>query len=209
MRVWKTFCAGLLLSLTACSEDDYHYPDVVTDMVEMETDSKGYIHLIRTDEGAEYSPNKSITFEKATPDSLYRVRCIYQPAEDSSCTLYNITLLVSPFPVGPSSFKEILTNPVKVTSVWQSGNYVNLHLGIMTQGGTHKYQFINQGIQRNSIGKNTLHLLLYHDQNEDPEAYTREVFLSCPLTRLNLQSGDSIHITLNTYEGEKVYSFLK
>lgn len=58
------------------------------------------------------------------------------------------------------------------------------------------------------MGKATQRIQLFHSQEEDPEAYTREIFLSCPLNKLDLQSGDSIIFSINTYEGIKVYTFM-
>ena len=40
---------AFLLALSACNKEDYHYPDVITDLVELETDSSSNIHLIRTE----------------------------------------------------------------------------------------------------------------------------------------------------------------
>ena len=102
----------------------------------------------------------------------------------------------------------IKTDPVKITSIWKSGGYINLHLGVLTKGRAHKYHFLNLGKSRNSMGKATQRIQLFHSQEEDPEAYTREIFLSCPLNKLDLQSGDSIIFSINTYEGIKVYTFM-
>lgn len=202
---------AFLLALSACNKEDYHYPDVITDLVELETDSSSNIHLIRTDDGVLYSPDKTIAFKDSTPDSLYRVRCTYLPINEGGgkATLYNVHSVISPFPKGPDFFKEgIKTDPVKITSIWKSGGYINLHLGVLTKGGAHKYHFLNLGKSRNSMGKATQRIQLFHSQEEDPEAYTREIFLSCPLNKLDLQSGDSIIFSINTYEGIKVYTFM-
>lgn len=211
MKNWGQIAAIFLLVLTACNEEDYHYPDVVTNLVELETDGSSNIHLIRTDDGAIYFPDKIIAFKDATPDSLYRVNCTYQPLDESGgkATLYNVKGVLSPFPKEPSYFKDgIKTDPLKITSIWNSGGYINLHLGVMTKGGKHKYHFLNLGKSKNSMGKSTQLIQLFHSQEKDPEAYTQEIFLSCPLRKLDLHSGDSIIFSINTYEGVKVYKFL-
>ena len=165
---------AFLLALSACNKEDYHYPDVITDLVELETDSSSNIHLIRTDDGVLYSPDKTIAFKDSTPDSLYRVRCTYLPINEGGgkATLYNVHSVISPFPKGPDFFKEgIKTDPVKITSIWKSGGYINLHLGVLTKGRAHKYHFLNLGKSRNSMGKATQRIQLFHSQEEDPEAY--------------------------------------
>jgi hypothetical protein len=51
---------------------------------------------------------------------------------------------------------------LKITSIWNSGGYINLHLGVMTKGGAHKYHFLNLGKSKNSIGKSTQLIQLFH-----------------------------------------------
>lgn len=197
----------LLLAVAACSDgDDYHYPSVITDLVEAESDGESLISLIRTDRGEELVP--TVRLKASTADSVYRMRCIYEPVEgeQKSARLYSLTQVVSPDPVGPEHFKDgIVTDPVKVTSVWCSGGYVNLHLGLLTQGGKHGVHFVHTGNAVQEDGGTTFILRLYHAQGDDPEAYTREVFLSCPLRHLAPVTGDSIRFLIRTYDGEQVY----
>ena len=201
-----------LLIAVACSKDDYHYPSVVTDFIELETDNSCNVKLIRTDDGIEYTPDRVVSLEKSTPDSMYRVRCTYLPSDEEAkkASIYNVSATISPFPVNPDYFHDgIITDPVKITSVWQGGDYINLHLGIMTKGGSHGFHFIKTNAIKKSSGHQTQEILLYHSQGDDPEAYTRDVYLSCPLSKLNLHSGDSILFYINTYDGIQNFKFLK
>lgn len=189
-----------------CDSDDiYHYPDVQTDLVEIETDAKSNIKLLRTDNGETFTLIHAVELQKSTPDSLYRMRCTFQLKEDKKCTLYATNQVLSPFPVTPEEFnKKVKQDPVKIISSWMSGGYINLHLGILSQEGKHAFRFIYQGATKNVDGTNTHSFLLYHDKGTDPEAYTRDVFLSCPLKKLDITAKDAVNLSINTYEGIKI-----
>ena len=57
-------------------------------------------------------------------------------------------------------------------------------------------------LTRHSDGHQTLNLILHHDRNGDEEAFTRKTYLSNPLSTYKgkLQEGDSITLTLKTYQ---------
>lgn len=200
-----------ILLLWACKDEDYHYPDLLTDMVEIDTDNSRNIKLLRSDDGKEYSLSKKALLEDGTPDSTYRVRCRFCIDDERTVTLYGLSILQSPHPELPAHFNDsILVDPVKITSVWKSGNYINLHLGVMTkQEKTQKLHFVKTELQPAANGKQRIDLTLFHNQNNDPEAFTKEVFMSCPLQSLDLEDGDSIYMHITTYEGLKTYGFVK
>lgn len=200
----------IVLSWTACKDDVYHYPSVLTEFVELDTDNDGNLKLIRTDDQKEYFSVKEVKLAGTTPDSTYRVQCKYQPEEEEYVLIYDLKLLVSPHPKDPSFFNnEIKADPVKLTSIWKSGDYINLHLGAMTKDeAKHKFHFVKQE-RSNSNGNRRVDLLLYHDQNGDPEAYTQDILLSCPLSSLALNPGDSIYFHIRTYDGIKRFGYKK
>lgn len=202
---------GGLLLLISCKKDDYHYPDVVTDLVDTETNAAQQLERIRTDAGEELQLVEPMLFEKSTPDSTYRIRCRYQLLEGQKVKLYAAAAILAPEPQDSAYFKgEFRHDPVKVTSVWKSGHYLNLHLGIMTKlDKKHGLNFLKQKHQKTVDGKQVWHVQLYHDQGGDPEAFTRETFMSCPLQSLKLAVGDSIYLHIHTYDGLKTFGFVQ
>lgn len=196
-----------MVGMTACQKDTYHYLDVLTELVEGHTDSQGQLVSVRLDDGKVYPLTKAIPFKDSTPDSTYRLRCTYLP-ESESATVYTASTVFSPHPVTSDYFKEGVKNdPVKVTSVWLSRTYLNMHLGIMTHHDeTHKYHFIKE-IASSAEGRKRVTIQLYHDQGTDLEAYTQEMFASCPLSTLPLQPGDSLYLHIHTYDGWQYYGF--
>lgn len=210
MKKLRTILCTVALLALACSEDSYHYPDAITDFVELETGSGKRIIFIRTDEGKIYKPTTSIGLKDATTDSTYRVRCTYAPEENNRAQIFNVNGVVSPHPTTADSFEEgLIADPVKVVSIWKSGEYINFHLGVMSKGGVHTFHFIKDPKLTLSGGVQVLKLNLYHAQGDDPEAYTRDVFLSCPLSKCGLQTGDSILVSVQTYEKKETFRFVK
>lgn len=210
-RVSNLLPVLILALLGSCKNDDYHYPDLLTEMVEIDTDNSRNIKMLRSDDGREYSLSKSTQLEDGTPDSTYRARCRFTIDNEETATLYGLSILLSPHPELSSFFKDsVLVDPVKVTSVWKSGHYINLHLGLMTkQENKQRLHFVKTEPSLSANGKQRINLTLFHDQNNDPEAFTREVFMSCPLQSLGLEDGDSIYMHIETYDGPKTYGFVK
>lgn len=211
----KTRLLGLLFILWviySCDKEPYHYPSVVTNFAELETDNDCRIQCIRTDDGGIYIPGKETWFKDSTPDSIYRIHCTYllDNDQDNRISIYSINSVIAPTPVSPEYFKNgIKTDPVHITSVWQSGKYINFHLQVLSQGGSQSFHFVVQDMKENTSGKKNCNLTLYHSQEEDPEAYTRDAFLSCPLHNLGLTRGDSILVTIHTYQEDEVFRFCK
>lgn len=204
--LWLTLLVGV-----SCKEDDYVYPSVVTEFIDGQTDSEGVLSRLITDEGEVYTIQPREGLDGLTPDSLYRTVSVYQPlTESGEVYLYSAQLIMALDPLPAESFTEgVVTDPLDVRSVWRSGDYINLILKPMVKDKTHAFHFADYGITEEG-GANTLHLTLYHNRNDDYEAFTREVYLSIPLRgyKDKLRSGDTIALQINTYEkGFSTYTF--
>ena len=130
-----SFLTSLLLG--ACGEDDYVYPNVLTDMIDLKTDHTGTGRYLITDEGTEWRIQSRTGLDGLAPDTTYRTVTMYAPLTDSEeaekeAMLYNTQLVISPVPLSESKFKEIKTDPVAIQSIWRGGNYLNLILQVMT-----------------------------------------------------------------------------
>ena len=191
-----SFLASLLLG--ACGEDDYVYPNVLTDMIDLKTDHTGTGRYLITDEGTEWRIQSRTGLDGLAPDTTYRTVTMYAPLTDSEeaekeAMLYNTQLVISPVPLPESKFKEIKTDPVAIQSIWRGGNYLNLILQVKVKDQKHGYHFIENKLE-NKDGEQTLYLTLYHDRNNDIEGFNRKVYLSVPLWAYagKLHKGDKI-----------------
>ncbi len=200
------FCFVFPLLLSSCS-DDYVYPNVLTEFIDLQTDGTGTARYLVTDGGTTWRIRERDGLDGLTPDSIYRTVSMYAPVTDSDsgeneAVLYSCTTIVSPIPVPEEKFSQIKTDAVTIQSIWRSGNYLNLVLLVMIKERTHSYHFIENKLESNDDGTRTLYLTLFHDRNDDPEGYSNTVYLSVPLWAYSdrMEKGDGIVFRLNTYE---------
>ena len=152
---------------------------------------------------------------KAVADTVYRCVCVYTVAESGCATIHSVAETFSPQPVEATDELQMKTDPCEIQSIWLSRAYTAdasrpsslwLNARMLVQGKDlpHIVDYIDNGIVLNpATGVNTLTLLLYHDRNGDIEAFTRTIYLSCPLKNYadRLVPGrDSIHFVVNQYE---------
>jgi hypothetical protein len=191
----------MLMILAACgSDDDYVYPDLVTSFAEVHTDNEGVCASLTTDDGLTRTIHAREGLSGLTPDSTYRMVTGYVALSQDEVELYTAQKTISPIPKLAKEFNEFHTDPVELTSIWRSGNYLNLVIKAMVKDQSHALHFIDMGIRQEDFHR-CLDLMLYHDRNQDVEAFSRTVYLSVPLQgyATSLQTGDSIRFTLTTY----------
>lgn len=188
--------------LSACGEEEYVYPDLITEFSCLTTDAKGFGTQIVTDEGKIWHLQEGNRPNKLTPDSTYRVVSRYAPIDDTYATAYSFWKAISPIPQPENMYETIHTDPVSIQSIWKSGNYLNLILQIKVKDKQHELSFIHHGIVTNEDGTQTLTLTLFHDRKDDVEGFDEKHYLSVPLWHYQdkLNRGDQIIIHLNTYK---------
>lgn len=112
---------------------------------------------------------------------------------------------------------EIKTDPVKLISTWTSknGEYFNMNFAIKT-GIDDKNNKQQIGLVCDSIttsgDENTVHIRFVHHQNDVPEFYSSDFFLSISKEQLQKLIKDNnkddskklkLQFTINTYDGQK------
>lgn len=188
--------------LSSCSEDEYVYPDLITELSCLTTDAKGFGTQIITDEGKTWNLKEGNRPNKLTPDSTYRVVSRYAPIDDTHAAAYSFWKVISPIPQPENMYETIHTDPVSIQSIWRSGDYLNFILQIKIKDKQHELSFIDNGIVANEDGTQTLTLTLFHDRKDDVEGFDEKHYLSVPLWHYQdkLNQGDQIVINLNTYK---------
>lgn len=199
-----------------CKKEDYVYPSVVTEFIGAQTNNDGTISQLVADDGTIYSVLQRDGLGGLVADTLYRTISIYEPITQENgkgnvAQLYSCQLVLSVNPLPASDFKgNIKTDPVDIQSIWLSGEYLNMILLVQYKELSHLYHFVDEGITSDQSGTQTLNLRLFHDRNNDNEAFTKQVYLSVPLKNYLqlLRKGDKIRFNLNTYkEGETYREF--
>lgn len=203
-RFWNWLCvACVAFCMVACGDDDdegSHIPSYITDFMLVSTDAKGYITTVTLDDGSIYP----VTTQKRMtdyPDTTLRCRANYT-LDEGQLRLYGVGKVFAQKPVPASAFRLILNgvsydgeeyiprDPVKVVSMWKSGGYINLHLGLMTTGnGVHQYAFCEDSPGHYSL----VHLRPY----ADAESYTEQIFMSMPIP----EGMEELTFSVYTYDG--------
>ena len=197
---------GLIL-LTACllacckegDDDSNFYPNILTEFATIRTDADGTMTELTTDDERTYAiKNPQKGYKK---NYSYRAVCGFVP-DGRTVMLYQMT---GAYLLHDSTELAYEPDPIKVTSIWQSGKYINMHLSPLTQGGT---QYWGYRIDEASDG--ATHLSLHHKQNNDPLSYTQSVYASLHMDSLKtIPAGNVIALHIKTFEGERVWTFKK
>ncbi len=175
------------------------YPNVVTEFATIRTDDAGTMVEFTTDDERTYSIANPQ--EGYTKDTLYRAVCGFV-ADGQRATLYHAT---GAYLLRDSTELAYEPDPIKVTSVWQSGRYINMHLSPLTQGGRQYW-----GYRIDNVKGRTTHISLHHRQNGDPLSYTTTVYASLHVDNLTtIPAGDSLALHIKTFNGEQVWAFQK
>ena len=190
------------LFLASCGEEEYVFPDLVTEMVCLKTDNDGFGTHFVTDEGHIWHLAKDNQPDSLTADSTYRVVSRYAPLNDTDAKAYSFYKTISTLPRKRGEFTNIHTDPVSIQSIWRSGDYLNMVLQIMVKDQKHELSFIEEGTTHNADNTQTLTLTLFHDRKGDIEGYNEKHYLSIPLWHYQgkLNKGDQIVLKLNTYK---------
>lgn len=198
----RYFILFAVVLLTACGEEEYVFPDLITEMSCLRTDSKGFGTQIITDEGTIWHLQEGSRPDSLTADSLYRVVSRFAPVADSEAVAYSFWEVISPLPKPENEYESIHLDPVDIQSIWQSGDYLNMVLQVMVKDKEHELSFIDNGITSNANGTQTLHLTLFHHRKDDVEGFMQKYYLSVPLWHYEgkLNKGDTIVFELYTYK---------
>ena len=193
--------------LTACGEEEYVYPNLITEMSCLKTDAKGFGTQIITDNGTIWHLLEGNQPDSLTADTLYRVVSRYEPltmsnAPKAEAKAYSFYSVIAPLPKPESEYESIHRDPVNIQSIWRSGEYLNMVLEIMVKDQEHELSFIENGFSPNANGTQTLTLTLFHDRKNDVEGFTKKYYLSVPLWHYQgkLNKGDSIVFEVYTYK---------
>lgn len=201
LRLLKLISFVWIVSLAACSDDDGEYiPSYITDLVTVTTDAQGIVTSVQLDNGTTYSI-ASQGIKSDAPETDIRCRGTYV-LKHGSMKMYSLTAIFANQAIPASSVRYVKNgttyygtenlprDPVKLISMWKSGGYINLHVGVLTTGkGSHQYAFCQEGSGQYSL----LHLR----PDNDDESYTAHVFLSMPIP----EGEDKLTFSVYTYDG--------
>jgi hypothetical protein len=180
--------ALLLLLMSACKDDDYHYPSVQLEFVTVEAGADGKVETLIPDSGDPLPVSNDRSNSSITANSRRRALSQYVVVGSGVTATADIYSLQSPIvpvpkPADDPAFKNgIKHDPVDVTSIWMGRNYLNIRLEVKVNTGKgHVFGIVEDRSKLDSDGIVTL--LLYYDNGGDAEYYNRDAYLSVPLSQ--------------------------
>lgn len=198
---WILLMVGLTL-LVACSEDEFIYPSVLTDVALLKTDAEKRVVSLILDDGRNYGITNE-DFKTTHANSYLRALATYLITDSTHAKLYSATSVA----VLHDSTAVQQRDAVAALSVWQSGGFINMHLQPKTQG---KISLHYWGFGIDSIADHHHYLSLHHAQNADPVSYSTDVYASLQLSQVDkiLVAGDTVSMTIETFQGPKIWQFI-
>lgn len=204
-------CVAFAVCMVACSDGeddgDVYIPPYVTDFMVASTNADGKVVTVRLDNGITYNvASQQVDLERK--DTLLRCMATYTHEKGNNFKLSSIRPVFCDKPHPATSIYVVVNgkayqdvsllprDPMKVISMWKGGGYLNLHLGVMTNGnGLHQYYFCEDSIGHYS--------LLHMRPANDGSAYTEHVYLSMSIP----EEQDSFTFTVKTYDGDYTRTF--
>ena len=226
-----SFIFSVLLFVVACGNDTYDAGDGVlsylrADFADVRTDASARLFSVVTDDDERFLLSPPVESGWAiTPDSVYRALVYY----DSNAVSGDAEELPSVRPIAISrvlvprilSIGELetppSTDPLTLVGAWKSknGKYINIELSVKTgtpeaEDAGHILGIVFNGVTDNADGGKTANVMLTHKRKDMPEYYSVSVYVSVPVKDVpgGLVIGDSIAVTVNTYDGQKTKTFL-
>ncbi len=163
--LWLLLFAATLS--TACSEEEEAYPNMITEIVNVQTDARGYLSIIHTDAGKQLRISNPT--ETDYPSSLFRLLCSYVLTNEGKAELYG-TQGVN---VLHDSVPQQGELPLSIVSAWQTGKCINLHLKHKHQSAQHTFCYTTD-----SIIDGCTYLSIHHFYVQDGDAYTADAYAS-------------------------------
>lgn len=201
---------------SSCEQDSYEkgegeYSLMRGDFAEATINGDKQIVSITTDDGERLplKENKTVNWV-TTADTTYRCMLYYNKVKGSDGILQADVISIGEVPC-PSIHpliefdKELKTDPVKFESIWmsKSGKYLNMSLQLMTgytddTTAVHQLAFVSDTLVTCSNSVRILHVCLHHDQNNVPEYYSTQAYVSLLVDSI---PADSVRFNINTYDG--------
>jgi hypothetical protein len=191
-----------ILLLSSCKSDDSTYPPVQLEFVTAQTNDNGKLATITTDSNNSYTVSSDKSNNVFAADSTLRIVANYAfdvVEKDTTVCIYASAKAISTLPQTADKFKEIITDPAQVLSIWLGRNYLNIVLNVLAQSKTHKFAFIEEAVTTDAEGRKNISILLYHDNNGDLEAYTKRAYISIPLSQYTSTDNKDIIINFSLY----------
>jgi len=191
--------AGLIIPFVACDDEAKDIETMTSGFMTGQTDSKGLITVLRDDFGKQYMVRE--TSDTLLPDTMLRV--VTSIALDANGTARIIQV------VRPMSYKapeDSLINdtlkvkdPVQLYTAYIGGGFLNITLGVKVKKEmtVHMLGYTHLDAPATSFN-------FYHNAYGDGDVYTKNAYISIPLSFYGLNKNDTVSFYYKSFEGDRV-----
>lgn len=207
---------GLLFS--SCSDEESSDLSCLTaEMCDVYLSAPQTANMALTDSDRKISFEKPLTITWASKaDSTYRAMLYYNAPITSSVVspLYAERVLIL-VPQAKEKAEEWRDNadPVILNSLWlaKNGKYLNMSVSVKSGATSDDTQYHSVGMVCDTVCRHAMNAKhcyrMCHSQNDVPSHYTIKTYFSIPI--VDVPRGDTISVTVPTYEGQKVIEVVK
>lgn len=130
-----------------------------------------------------------------------RVIINYTPLRDNIIKVNNLSEIFTGSIQKTETANSLSRKPVKIQSVWVSGNWLNLIFEIQYNSKTHVFGLFQE------TRATDIDLYLSHSDDNDPPGYAKKIHASFSLSAIKSAGGSStpFRLHINTFEGQRVF----
>ena len=210
-------------ALLSCTTDAYdkgegEYSLMEAELADVHIDGKGNADYFVTDADERLTVDNAFSNSwMSKTDTTYRAAVYFSRTTTtnrksaSSPTTAGIVSANRVGVINPKRLKkdaEMKADPVRLESIWLSNSYRYLNISLYLLCGSttdesaiHILGCVADTLITHENSTRTAFATLYHDQGGQPEYYSQRTYVSIPLDSI---PADSIHLTINTYNGPVV-----
>lgn len=200
-----TVLTATVVSLTACQEEEKQVIETMTSgFMTGYTNHDGLMYKLKDDFGNLYNLNEKRGF--FTPDSTYRLLASIVLKDNGSASILQLVGIPSENAPEDSVLEDSVKvkDPLKVYTAYIGGGYLNITLGIKVEK-EHTIHRLRYSHKEDSLSTT---FLLYHNAYGDGQVYTKNAYVSIPLTKYALTKNDTVSIIYNGYDGDSIMTLV-
>lgn len=191
--------AGVIIPFVACEDEKKDIETMTSGFMTGQTDSKGHITVLKDDFGKQYTVKE--TSDSLLPDTMIRVVTSIALDQNGAARILQVVRPMSYRAPEDSLINDTLKvkDPVQLYTAYIGGGYLNITLGVKV-----KKEMTMHMLGYSHLGAPTTSFTLYHNAYGDGDVYTKNAYISIPLSFYGLNKNDTVSFYYKSYEGDRV-----
>lgn len=191
--------AGIIIPFAACEDDTENVETMTSGFMTGQTDSRGFITVLKDDFGKQYMVKE--TSDSLLPDTMIRVVTSIALDQNGAARILQVVRPMSYRAPEDSVINDTLKakDPVQLYTAYIGGGFLNITLGVKV-----KKEMTMHMLGYSHMGTPMTSFSLYHNAYGDEDVYTKNAYISIPLSFYGLQENDTVSLNYRSFEGDRV-----